>query len=177
MKNLLDKHSFDFPPDDLIPTLTRSYFSWYNTYLPLLHRPTFDRAVSEGLHLRDQGFASVLLLVCALGSRFSDDPRVLIPEYDDCHSAGWHWFHQASSAFQLVNYAPPRLYDLQITCVSAASSEGVGKLNSLEARIALPPRFVVSVHVLACSRGRPSPRDGTRCSQAQDIRCWSVSSP
>ena len=118
MKNLTPKRDYEFPPEDLIPTLIRSYFAWYNAYLPLIHRPTFDKAVSEGLYFRDQGFASVFLLVCALGARFSDDPRALLPGYDDCASAGWHWFHQASSAFQMVNYAPPRLYDLQSACVS-----------------------------------------------------------
>lgn len=45
--------------------------------MPLLHRPTFERAIKEGLHLQDPKFGANVLLVCANGARFCDDPRVL----------------------------------------------------------------------------------------------------
>ena len=119
-------------------------------------------------------FRNVLLLVCALGARFSDDPRVLLTGYDDWHSAGWHWYHQASSAFQLVNYTPPRLYDLQIACVSAATSNSVRKLKFFGAYISFPAWIVFSVHVLAGSGCGTSFCDCAWRTQAQDIRCWPV---
>ena len=118
MEALSQRPQFTFPPQDLMVKLVPLYFSWYNSYTPLLHRPTFEHSLADNLHLRDDGFASTVLLVCALGARFCDDPRVHVEGYDNPHSAGWQWFHQAHSAFQLVNYGPPRLYDLQTICVS-----------------------------------------------------------
>lgn len=121
LKALLKKPEFSFPPDDLMPSLIDSYFSRNNALTPLLHRPTFDKGVREGLHLRDSGFASVLLLVCAIGARHSDDPRVTIEGFGGSYSAGWPWFYQVHSIFHVVNFEPPRLYDLQIACVSTAT--------------------------------------------------------
>lgn len=100
-----------------MPTLIDLYWENVNDYYPLLHRPTFDANLQDGLHLRDEGFGASVLLVCAIGARFSDDPRVSLEEYSNTpHSSGWEWFRQV----QLVRkslLAPPRLYDLQICCV------------------------------------------------------------
>lgn len=66
--------------------------------------------------MRDDGFRQVVLLVCANGSRFSDDPRVLVN--DSWHSAGWKWFSQVDmlrKSWLAPN--PPSLYDLQMHCV------------------------------------------------------------
>ncbi|KAJ7629572.1 fungal-specific transcription factor domain-containing protein [Mycena rosella] len=68
--------AYTFPEPALAAHLIELYFAHVNVYLALLHRPTFERAVEAGLHLRDDGFAATLLLVCAVGSRWSDDPRV-----------------------------------------------------------------------------------------------------
>lgn len=100
-----------------MPSLIETYFIRHNSFTPLLHRPTFDKNLAEGLHFQDEGFAIILLLVCALGSRASNDPRVFLKGYDDYHSAGWKWFEQASDSFHVITYNP-RLYDLQIPCVS-----------------------------------------------------------
>ncbi|KAK0449695.1 fungal-specific transcription factor domain-containing protein, partial [Desarmillaria tabescens] len=43
-----------------------------------LHRPTLERSVIDGRHFKDASFAAVLLAVCAVASRYSDDPRVLV---------------------------------------------------------------------------------------------------
>ena len=115
---MLKRQHFTFPPDDLMHSLVNLYFSSLNTYSPLLHRPTFEKAVLDGLHLQDDGFASTLLLVCALGARLSNDRRVLLERYDDRHSSGWQWFLQALAAFKIVKFTPPRLYDIQSACVS-----------------------------------------------------------
>ncbi|KAF8605200.1 hypothetical protein BDV93DRAFT_76481 [Ceratobasidium sp. AG-I] len=71
-----------FPPEDLLYSLVDLYFKRFNILLPLLHRPTFEAQLAEKLHWRDPSFAAVVLLVCANGSRFSDDTRVM-PFYDD----------------------------------------------------------------------------------------------
>lgn len=106
----------NFPPDDLMSALIELYFRNVNDYMPLLHRPTLEKGIADGLHLSEEGFGSTVLLVCAVGSRFSDDPRVFLEGSDSTHSSGWEWFRQV----QLVRkslLAAPRLYDLQICCV------------------------------------------------------------
>ena len=42
-------------------------------YLPLLHRPTPDTLVADGLHLCDEVFSAVVLLICAIGAQYSGD--------------------------------------------------------------------------------------------------------
>ncbi|KAF8226986.1 hypothetical protein L208DRAFT_1406132 [Tricholoma matsutake] len=103
---------FTFPEDDLLYSLLDLYFNHFNLTLPLLHRPTFERSIAEGLHLTDSRFGSVVLLVCALGSRFSHDPRVLLDGISTYHSAGWKWFEQVQKVKRTF-VIPPNLYDLQ----------------------------------------------------------------
>ncbi|KAF8913703.1 hypothetical protein CPB85DRAFT_1433889 [Mucidula mucida] len=57
----------------------------------LLHRPTFQQAIDSGLHLLDHLFGGPVLLVCALGARFSDDPRVASTAST---VKGWDWYVQ-----------------------------------------------------------------------------------
>ncbi|KAF7309737.1 Zn(2)-C6 fungal-type domain-containing protein [Mycena indigotica] len=71
--------SYTFPPMALMNELVTLYFTHINTYLPLLHRPTFERGIREGLFLRHDGFAATVLLVCANASRWHPDPRVGAP--------------------------------------------------------------------------------------------------
>ena len=88
------RNEYDFPEQDLLRLLIDKYFIHVNAFLPLLHRPTFESYVSDGLHLQNGGFGGVVSLVCALGSRYTDDPRVLLPGTSDVASAGWAWFDQ-----------------------------------------------------------------------------------
>jgi hypothetical protein len=68
-----------------------------------------------GKHFEDGDFASIVLLVCATGSRFVDDVRVL---EDSCMSlsAGWKYYNQVHDGFRspLVTSS---LSDIQIMCV------------------------------------------------------------
>ena len=109
---------YSFPPDDLLSSLLDLNFLIHNVYSPLLHRPTFLQGVKDGLHLRDDGFACIVLLVCSIAARSSNDPRVLLDGCDSVHSAGWKWFHQVQRSFQIISYETPRLYDLQTIIVS-----------------------------------------------------------
>jgi hypothetical protein len=108
---------YEFPDADLLNTLVDSYFRDVNTVSPLLHRPTFDRSVRDGLHFQDDGFARVLLAVCAVASRFVDDPRVLLDDYAS-PSEGWKYFNQVEISTKPL-LAAPSLYDIQVYCVSA----------------------------------------------------------
>jgi Fungal specific transcription factor domain len=66
-----------FPPNDLLQCLVNIYFSRVNVVWPLLHRPTFEADLMREHHRRDLGFASVVLAVCAVASRYCQDRRVL----------------------------------------------------------------------------------------------------
>ncbi|KAJ7829202.1 hypothetical protein B0H14DRAFT_2366738 [Mycena olivaceomarginata] len=107
-------YTFKFQPDDHMNDLIDLYFAHENVYLPLLHRPTFARGVVDGLHLRNDGFAGTLLLVCAIGSRWSIDPRIADPGFD----RGWEWFDQVHLAGNSL-LGSPTLYDLQQYCLAA----------------------------------------------------------
>ncbi|TCD69093.1 hypothetical protein EIP91_008735 [Steccherinum ochraceum] len=117
-----EPHFFVFPAQDLFDELIELYFTEINSYLPVLHRPSFEQSMKEGLHERDEGFGSVVLLVCAAAARFSDDPRVLLEGNNTPHSAGWEYFLQVHVLFRTMSLlAPPRLYDIQICAVCIAS--------------------------------------------------------
>ena len=116
-KNLEEEHQvYTYPDADLMPSLIDAYFRHFNIYLPLLHRPTFEKSVSEGLHISDSMFGATLLLVCAHGSRYSDDPRVLSNGSDDLRSAGWKWFEQVI-VYRTSFYKGTTLYELQMHTV------------------------------------------------------------
>ncbi|PCH36860.1 hypothetical protein WOLCODRAFT_127757 [Wolfiporia cocos MD-104 SS10] len=116
-------HPESFPDDGLMQTLIDLYFTNVDPYHPLLHRPTFERSISNRIHLHDEDFGSTVLLVCAVGARFSDDARVFLPGYeDDTLSRGWRWYKEV----HIVNKPPfslPRLYDLQKCCLTAQFME------------------------------------------------------
>ena len=72
----------NFPPDGLMQHLIDCYFKRMNVAIPPLHKPTFEKGIADGLHKRNTTFGAVVLLVCAIGSRYSNDPRVQLPEPD-----------------------------------------------------------------------------------------------
>ncbi|KAF8992801.1 fungal-specific transcription factor domain-containing protein [Cyathus striatus] len=112
--------TYTFPSPALIRKLIDAYFEHMNFFYPLLHRPTFERAVANNLHLHDDGFGSVLLLVCAVGSRYTEniDEPTLVNQVDPSLSTGWKWYKQVQVMRScLVN--PATLYDLQICCLAA----------------------------------------------------------
>ncbi|EIM86392.1 uncharacterized protein STEHIDRAFT_139311 [Stereum hirsutum FP-91666 SS1] len=112
----------ELPEPSLLHELAEIYFARANPWTGLLHHPTFFRSVEKGLHHEDQGFGSVVLLVCALGALHSDDPRHL----DDYaasgnhavsgsvwRSAGWKWACQIDPMRNALSHTPS-LYDLQM---------------------------------------------------------------
>lgn len=101
-------------------TLMQLYFDNVNPFFPILHRPTFENAVAASKHVSadddSDGFAETLLLVCALGARYSDDPRVHLDTVTECGTAGWKYFDQVQLAGHPLR-GQPTLYDLQCYCV------------------------------------------------------------
>ncbi|KAJ7738152.1 fungal-specific transcription factor domain-containing protein [Mycena metata] len=109
-----------FPPAAMLNDLIALYFMHQNLYVPLLHRPTFERSVAEGLHLSNGGFAATVLLVCAVASRWSTDSEVGLLSADERVGAGnlsygWQWFDQARYAGGHI-LGPATVYDLQYYC-------------------------------------------------------------
>lgn len=72
-----EKPVYIFPEPDLMVSLISLYFAEVNIFLPILHAPSFNQCVAQGLHFHDHDFGTTLLLVCAVASRYSNDPRVL----------------------------------------------------------------------------------------------------
>ncbi|KAJ7056842.1 fungal-specific transcription factor domain-containing protein [Mycena amicta] len=108
-----------FPQKDLLDALVELYFTKINTILNLLHSPSFRKSLSENQHHANPHFGAVVLGVCALASRFSDDPRVLMDGTADEHSSGWRWFSQVRP-IRVVAWSehPSSLYQLQLVCLS-----------------------------------------------------------
>ncbi|KAJ7121320.1 hypothetical protein C8R43DRAFT_1076762 [Mycena crocata] len=104
-----------FPPPDLLRDLMDIYFTQLNIYHFLMHRPTFEKSLADGLHLRDHKFGATVLALCALASKNSPDERVLLPGQGDL-SAGWKWFGQLQRPFS-GHIETATLYDLQVCCL------------------------------------------------------------
>ena len=98
-------------------SLIRLYFAHQNILFPLLHRPTLEKCVADGLHLSNELFAEKILLVCAIGSRYSDDPRVLLDDRPAHLSRGWKWFSQVQVSRDLL-LRIPTTDGMQFCCVS-----------------------------------------------------------
>jgi Fungal specific transcription factor domain len=101
-----------FPADDLLTHLIQLYFDNINIHLPLLHRPTLERSISDKLHLNNCLFGASVLAICAVASRFSSDPRVVLEGTDSLHSSGWKWFQQIK-LFQRPMSQDPSVFELQ----------------------------------------------------------------
>lgn len=103
--------NYVYPEPDLLQDLVNNYFTQIHPYYPVLHAPIFHQSLLEGLHLRDDQFGAVVLLVCALGARTSDDPRVFLDDEDHL-SAGWAYYEQVPHLRKEL-FNPPSLYELQ----------------------------------------------------------------
>ncbi|KAF8754361.1 hypothetical protein RHS01_06290 [Rhizoctonia solani] len=118
------------PPDDLRDALIDLFFKHVNAFFPLLHRPLFESNIRDGLHFKDSAFACVLLLVCAVGSRWSDDHRVFLEQDEPLqHSAGWKYFEQVQFLRRSL-LTPPKLFDLQIMALAVMFLQGTSAPHS-----------------------------------------------
>ncbi|KAJ7782337.1 fungal-specific transcription factor domain-containing protein [Mycena maculata] len=114
---------YTFPPRDLLDSLVSLYFQRINIVMCMLHRPTFERSIASGLHLADHSFGAVVIAVCALASRYSDDPRVVLEGTNSKLSSGWEWFRQLPYLNTEFRRAPT-LYDLQLVFLSIVYLQG-----------------------------------------------------
>ncbi|OSC99411.1 hypothetical protein PYCCODRAFT_1373263 [Trametes coccinea BRFM310] len=103
----------DFPEPDLMQKLVSTYFTDIHPYVPVLHRQTFEKSLEDGLHLRDEGFGAVVLLVCANACGWileSEDPR--ISSVGTQKRPGLYWFLEVEKRRRSL-LSPTRLCDLQ----------------------------------------------------------------
>ncbi|KAJ4483214.1 fungal-specific transcription factor domain-containing protein [Lentinula aciculospora] len=107
---------YSFPETELMVSLVSLYLVNVNIFFPIVHAPTFKRFIAEGLHLRDEDFGATVLLVCAIGSRYSADPRVLCVSGSEL-SSGYQWFAQVQMLRQSL-FEVPSLYELQYYCLA-----------------------------------------------------------
>jgi len=84
--------------------------------MPVIYEPKFRKDIQEGLHHRDPRFKRLVLMMCALSSRYSNDPRVFLPGQEE-HSAGWKYFQQVHIMRDIM-LEQPGIYELQTYCVS-----------------------------------------------------------
>ncbi|KAF6759564.1 fungal-specific transcription factor domain-containing protein [Ephemerocybe angulata] len=112
-----------FPEPHLLRDLVEEYFANSNIMLPLLHRPTFERSLRNGFHFVNDDFGGCVLAVCAIGSLYSRDPRVLLEGSGSEQSCGFKYFCQ----LRLVKdtfLRTPSLYDLQMHVLAAIFLRG-----------------------------------------------------
>ncbi|KAI0027785.1 fungal-specific transcription factor domain-containing protein [Vararia minispora EC-137] len=112
-----------FPDPKLLQSLIDLYFERRNPFQPLLHRPTFEKDLTQGLHLRSPSFANVVMGMCACAARFSDDPRVLLDGSESLHSAGWKYYNQMRTDRNSV-LSTPNIHDLQSYCLQVMFLQG-----------------------------------------------------
>ncbi|KAF5372055.1 hypothetical protein D9758_005039 [Tetrapyrgos nigripes] len=104
---------YRFPEYDIILSLSDTYFNYISITVPFLHRPTFERAIAEGLYLRDRQFGALVLSVCACGARGSTDPRVYSKDPEQNAKAGYEWYVQLEPIRTANHLKPITLYELQ----------------------------------------------------------------
>ncbi|KAF8160814.1 fungal-specific transcription factor domain-containing protein [Crassisporium funariophilum] len=134
--------SYVYPEDDLLRSLVSIYFEKANHFLPVLHRPTFEKSLSLGQHLWDSSFGMTVLLVCALASRYSQDPRVLVDGDDSCLSSGWRYFVQVPIHRNALLYSST-IYDLQYYCLAIIYLIGTSIPNAAWNILGLGIRYAI----------------------------------
>lgn len=165
--------NYTFPPRDLLMRLVALYFSNVNIFFPVLHRPTFEKTLASHAHLSDDGFAKTVLLVCALGARYSDDPRAHLPA-TPLGTAGWVWYDQV----KLIVSGQPTLTGLQNYCVSNRLTFSLKRLLNIS-HPSSPSNFLIAppdrarpgrLWDLASGSGRILVPTGSSCESEQSLR-------
>ncbi|KAF4591027.1 hypothetical protein EYR40_009625 [Pleurotus pulmonarius] len=139
--------NYEFPEPRLLNSLVETYFSTINLTIPLLHRPTFESQLTAKLHLRDHWFGSVVLAICAIASRYSDDPSVIDEEgRDPTLSTGEKWFSQIPVVRQSFTMSEaPSLYELQFYSLAVLYYQGTANPQACWLMIGIGMRYAQEV--------------------------------
>ncbi|KAJ6587119.1 fungal-specific transcription factor domain-containing protein [Mycena vulgaris] len=136
-----EKPIYVFPESDLVYSLVNLYFINVHPTLPLLHRPSFERSMGEGLHLANHQFAATLLAVMAVASRYSDDPRVFVPGSNSTLSSGWIFFNQVQVVRKSL-FDEPTIYEVQLYCLITLFTLGTSSPQASWLYLGLGVRFI-----------------------------------
>ncbi|KAL1743445.1 fungal-specific transcription factor domain-containing protein [Schizophyllum fasciatum] len=124
-----DRVPLVFPEPSLIRELVDLYFRTYNNYFTLLHRPTIERGIANCMHERHYGFGSLLLMICAVTARLTDDPRVYADKRPGAeNSAGWQWYSQIRFIRRTYPVGPD-LYELQAAALGVVYAHGISSCD------------------------------------------------
>ncbi|KAL8286426.1 hypothetical protein RQP46_004443 [Phenoliferia psychrophenolica] len=111
--------AFVLPPADLSASLILSFFAHVNELLPIIHRPSFERALAAGMLETDPSFRRLVLMIFALGCRSHKDPRIPVPPLvltvdpgHKEHAAGFDYF-MAASGDTINHLTTASLFDIQ----------------------------------------------------------------
>ncbi|KIY64722.1 hypothetical protein CYLTODRAFT_456925 [Cylindrobasidium torrendii FP15055 ss-10] len=135
-----------FPPHDLMMSLIGLFFEHVAPFVPVLHQPTFMNHVACADHLHHRQFGATVLLVLAIASRYSDDPRVLSDRYGSKLSAGWKYFEQVT-LINTVVWDVVSLYELQSYTLSIIYSQGTSVPQTSWTNIAIGMRLALEIGV------------------------------
>ncbi|KAE9400224.1 hypothetical protein BT96DRAFT_919621 [Gymnopus androsaceus JB14] len=111
-----DTPAFRFPPEDLMEDLLYLYFTNQHQIMPVVHRPSFLKSLAEGLHYKDPHFGGLVLAMCSMGARFSNDPRVYEENTTSEKSIGWKYIRQIRPLDRSF-FEPPSIYDVQMYAI------------------------------------------------------------
>ncbi|KAJ3880498.1 fungal-specific transcription factor domain-containing protein [Lentinula edodes] len=140
-----EKPVYIFPEPDLMVSLISLYFAEVNIFLPILHAPSFNQCVAQGLHFHDHDFGTTLLLVCAVASRYSNDPRVFADPTSQL-SCGWRYFEQVQMMRRSV-IEVATVYELQFYCLATIYMFGTSSPSSSWVLCAAGIRFAEELGV------------------------------
>ncbi|KAJ7072125.1 fungal-specific transcription factor domain-containing protein [Mycena amicta] len=136
-----ERPQYVFPEHNLMKSLIELYFANVHPCLPLMHRPTFERAIAQDLHLNDSRFGGLVLAVLAVASRYSDDPRVFVPEAKTTLSAGWNFFKQVQIIRKSL-FDEPSIYEVQLYCLITLYTLGTSSPQASWLYLGLGIRFI-----------------------------------
>lgn len=126
----LGKEILHLPPPDLFESLIELYFKHVSPQIPIIHEPTLRAQIRAGLHTRDHSFARLMLAICALAARWTNDPRVLHETERETLEAGEPNATRLSAGVKYFNQIrllrrsmpkPAVLFDIQTYVVSSST--------------------------------------------------------
>jgi len=164
----------DFPSEDIIVSLVDTYFTHSNILYPVLHRPTFQRLLDQGLHQRNHEFGSLLLVVCAIGARYTDHPYLsdVPPGAVNCRVA--HWVAQTRRVMKNPFTSTATLFEVQYFCVSRLFVRALVPVAHVEIPSFTAARYkhgwISHTDEMGHSRDRREARRERRSESHEDIR-------
>jgi Fungal specific transcription factor domain len=154
-----------FLPDDLVRSLIALFFRHVAPTFPVLDRRKFEDAFNRRLHRESGQHEALVLLVCAIGSTYSNDPRIA-SNSGNTPGDGWRYFLHGRDWLQCLT--PATLPELQILTVRGQTPDRVASCGDLIHLHSIWTAHCVLHEVSLTSAFR---LDRSRCRHAASSRC------